>query len=96
MAGPELVQLAANGDILNCRLILEREKLRIDNQVNKNSTEDPVSVDISGLPEDTLSINFVNSKHIALQVAAQNGHIDLCRLLISEFDANVEYQVQED
>lgn len=91
MTGPELVKSAANGDVLNCRLILEREKFRID-----NSTEDQTPVNIvTGLPEDTVSTNFVNNKHISLQVAAQNGHIDVCRLLISEFDANVEYQVQK-
>jgi hypothetical protein len=79
--GSELVRLAANGDVENCRKILENEQNFEANQVNQESTE------------ELILTNFVSGGHTALQAAAQNGHVDVCRMLIREFNTDVEFQV---
>jgi len=45
--------------------------------------------------EELILTNFVSSGHTSLQAAAQNGHVNVCRVLIGEFGANVEFQVRE-
>lgn len=91
---------AAHGDVQNCRLILERERLFKVNQAIHEPSEDrpmssfinPRQVLANSTTEDILT-NFMSSGHTSLQAAAQNGHIDVCRLLIGEFGADIEYQV---
>lgn len=43
--------------------------------------------------EEMRLINYVSSGHTSLQAAAQNGHVDVCQVLIGEFGADVEFQV---
>jgi len=45
--------------------------------------------------DELIFTNFVSSGHTSLQAAAQNGHVHVCRVLIGEFGANVEFQVRE-
>lgn len=105
--GRELVTSAANGDVENCRLILKREeskeanneltllsiKARSNSSINSAEFCQSVNHDRRNYSELLLT-NFVSSGHTSLQAAAQNGHVDVCRMLIGEFDTNVEYQVQ--
>lgn len=101
---------AANGDVQNCRRILEKEKQRKISQMNEKSTSDPMTLSYALTPRQTLICgnysrpptaeeliltNFVSSGHTSLQAAAQNGHVNVCRLLIGEFNADVEFQVRE-
>ncbi|XP_050439375.1 E3 ubiquitin-protein ligase mib1 [Adelges cooleyi] len=37
-------------------------------------------------------VNYVYNGHCALQAAAQNGHVQLCRMLVAEYGANVEFE----
>lgn len=98
---------AANGDVQNVRLILEKEKLIKSNQeapTNSRLVRDVFTH--RKLPEFTQNnmrpltdeerrlINYVSSGHTSLQAAAQNGHVDVCQVLIGEFGADVEFQVQ--
>lgn len=106
--GRDLVTSAANGDVQNCRMILEREKLIQTNQANENPSDKAISSNYVLTPrlaalgwnytntptaEELILTNFVSSGHTPLQAAAQNGHVDVCRLLIGEYNANVEFQV---
>lgn len=106
--GRDLVTSAANGDVQNCRIILEREKLIHANQINEDSSDKAIPPNYVLTPrlaalgwnythtpsaEELILTNFVSSGHTPLQAAAQNGHVDVCRLLIGEYNANVEFQV---
>lgn len=95
---------AANGDVQNVRLILEKEKLiKANHETTQNSSRDVFTQ--RKLPEFTQNnmrpptdeemrlINYVSSGHTSLQAAAQNGHVDVCQVLIGEFGADVEFQV---
>ncbi|XP_050526608.1 E3 ubiquitin-protein ligase MIB1-like [Daktulosphaira vitifoliae] len=37
-------------------------------------------------------VDYVYNGHCALQAAAQNGHVRLCKMLIAEYGANVEFE----
>lgn len=43
--------------------------------------------------DDMILTNFVSSGHTALQAGAQNGHVDVCRILVGDFGADIEFQV---
>lgn len=103
--GREMVTSAANGDAENCRKVLEKER---QIKLNRKPGREPMTAAYALTPrqasmcanytppptaEDMLFINFVSSGHTALQAAAQNGHVNVCRVLVGEFNANVEYQV---
>lgn len=104
--GRGLVTSAANGDVYTCRMILERDRLI---KASKELFKDPVdltnlSTTRSGTTdryplrslasEEIILTNFVSSGHTSLQAASQNGHVEVCRVLIGEFSADVEFQVQ--
>lgn len=106
--GRDLVTSAANGDVQNCRVILEREKSIQTNYVNEDPSNKSMSPSYVLTPrlaalcwndtrsppaEELILTNFVSSGHTPLQAAAQNGHVDVCRLLIGEYNANVEFEV---
>lgn len=94
---------AANGDVQNCRLILEKERfLKMKKGLSEESavaftqsftvgSQNFVHTLADG---ENILTNFVSSGHSSLQAAAQNGHIEVCRVLITEFGADVEFQVQ--
>lgn len=105
LMGRELVTSAANGDVHNCRLILERARRF---KANQESAEELTTGSHVLAPkpttivqnctrpsnsEDIVLTNFVSSGHTSLQAAAQNGHVDVCRLLVGEFGADIEFQV---
>ncbi|XP_060860321.1 E3 ubiquitin-protein ligase mind-bomb isoform X1 [Metopolophium dirhodum] len=105
LRGRELVTSAANGDVQNCRRILEKERQR--NMNEKPTGEPPMTLSYALTPrqaamcanytppptaEELILTNFVSSGHTSLQAAAQNGHVDVCRVLIGEFGADVEFQ----
>jgi len=97
---------AANGDVQNCRLILEKERLlKISKELPEESTVSRYA-SIPGIStgsqnvhvltdEGSILTNFVSSGHSSLQAASQNGNVDVCRVLIGEFGADVEFQVQK-
>lgn len=103
--GRGLVTSAANGDVYTCRMILERDRLI---KASKELFKDPIDLTNlstrsaatdqynlrSSAPEEITLTNFVSSGHTSLQAASQNGHVEVCRVLIGEFSANVEFQVQ--
>lgn len=103
--GRELVTSAANGDVQNVRLILEKEKLiKASQEVPQNSRLVFTQRKLPELTQNNMRpptdeemrlINFVSSGHTSLQAAAQNGHVDVCQVLIGEFGADVEFQVQK-
>lgn len=101
---------AANGDAQNCRRILEKERQIKMSQMNQKPSEEPMTVSYVLTPrqaamccnytrpptaEELILTNFVSSGHTSLQAAAQNGHVNVCRVLIGEFNADVEFQVQK-
>lgn len=98
----ELVISAAKGDIRHVRLTLEKEKFKIDLQAEDNAVEDEVlftfATALETCPPATTRekslVSFTNNVNTALQVAAQNGHINVCRMLINHYDASIVYQVQ--
>lgn len=105
--GRELVTSAANGDAQNCRRILEKERQKKLSQMNQKPSEEPMTVSYVLTPrqaamccnytrpptaEELILTNFVSSGHTSLQAAAQNGHVNVCRVLIGEFSADVEFQ----
>ncbi|XP_060848380.1 uncharacterized protein LOC132927810 isoform X2 [Rhopalosiphum padi] len=105
--GRELVTSAANGDAQNCRRILEKERQIKMSQMNQKPSEEPMTVSYVLTPrqaamccnytrpptaEELILTNFVSSGHTSLQAAAQNGHVNVCRVLIGEFNADVEFQ----
>lgn len=100
---------AANGDAQNCRRILEKERQRKMSQMNEKPTDEPRTLSYALTPrqaamcvnytrpptaEELILTNFVSSGHTSLQAAAQNGHVNVCRVLIGEFGADVEFQVR--
>lgn len=105
--GRGLVTSAANGDVYTCRLILERERLikaskdlfKEPIELTNASTTRPITTDRNQLSshssafEEIVLTNFVSSGHTSLQAASQNGHVEVCRVLIGEFGADVEFQV---
>lgn len=108
--GRELVMSAANGDVQNCRRVLEKERQRSLVVKKLLPPEGPMTLSYALTPrlaalssnyspppteDEKIFTNFVSSGHTPLQAAAQNGHINVCRVLIGEFGANVEFQVQE-
>lgn len=76
---------------------------------DKPTGESPMTLSYSLTPKQTamcpnytrpptaeeILTNFVSSGHTSLQAAAQNGHVNVCRVLIGEFGADVEFQVRE-
>ncbi|CAH1731639.1 E3 ubiquitin-protein ligase mind-bomb-like isoform X1 [Aphis gossypii] len=105
--GRELVTSAANGDVQNCRKILEKEKQEIIREMNDPNRETPMTLSYALTPrlaalcanytppptaEELILTNFVSSGHTSLQAAAQNGHVHVCQVLIGEFNADVEFQ----
>jgi len=103
------VTSAANGDVENCRLILEKERQEIIREMNDPNRETPMTLSYVLTPrqaslcsnysppptaEEQILTNFVSSGHTSLQAAAQNGHVNVCQVLIGEFNADVEFQVQ--
>jgi len=98
---------AANGDVRNCRLILEKERLlKICKELPEESIVTRYGVAQSfatenqnfvhnTTDEENILTNFVSSGHSSLQAASQNGHVDVCRVLISEFGADIEFQVRK-
>lgn len=108
--GRELVMSAANGDVQNCRRVLEKEILRSLCLKKLQPTDGPTTLSYALTPrqaalscnyspppteDEKIFTNFVSSGHTPLQAASQNGHANVCRVLIGEFGANVEFQVQE-
>lgn len=109
LIGRELVTSAANGDVQNCRKILERERQEIIREMNDPNRVPPMTLSYVLTPrqaalcanysppptaEELILTNFVSSGHTSLQAAAQNGHVNVCQVLIGEFNADVEFQVQ--
>lgn len=106
--GRELVTVAANGDVDHCRLILQKVKLIEAKKTHLDLPEEPRTHSFGVIPrlatssgceqqpteEEMILTNFMSSGHTSLQAAAQNGHINMCKVLISEFGADVEFQVQ--
>uniref|UniRef100_A0A2H8U1G9 RING-type E3 ubiquitin transferase n=1 Tax=Melanaphis sacchari TaxID=742174 RepID=A0A2H8U1G9_9HEMI len=105
--GRELVTSAANGDVQNCRKILEKERQMKLSQMNQKPTGEPTTPSYVLTPRqaalcsnytrpptaaELILTNFVSSGHTSLQAAAQNGHVNVCRMLIGEFNADVEFQ----
>lgn len=101
---------AANGNVQNCRKILEKERQEIIREMNDPNRETPMTLSYSltprlaalcanysppPTPEELILTNFVSSGHTPLQAAAQNGHVNVCQVLIGEFNADVEFEVQE-
>lgn len=108
--GRELVTSAANGDVESCRQILERDQINKANEANQELTEDSATASYAMAPrpaalgrnqtrlltgDEILLTNFVSSGHTPLQAAAQNGHVNVCRMLIAEFNSDVEFQVPD-
>lgn len=101
--GRELVQSAAHGNVLVCRRILAEEKTRRDaaaSSQTKSIFGQPVTMfNATGeiLPPNegppAVFTNFMCEGHCALQAAAQNGHVDVCKLLVGEYAADIEFEV---
>lgn len=106
--GRELVTVAANGNVDHCRLILQKVKLIEGKKVHLDLPEEPRTLNYGVIPrlstlssgcelqpteEEMILTNFMSSGHTSLQAAAQNGHTNMCRVLIREFGADVEFQV---
>lgn len=106
--GSELVRSAAIGDVEKCRQILEKERITEANQANQEPTEELANQNY-GLPpglaalgrnnarpstaEEIVLANYISGGDTPLQAAAQNGRVDVCRMLIGEFNTDIEFQV---
>lgn len=109
MVGRELVTSAVNGDVSNCALILEKERRikQIQKPIKQLTTSkyghtprlatmdqnNILSTQCPPISNEIILTNFVSNGHTALQAAAQNGHVEVCKLLIGEFGADVEFEV---